>query len=279
MQTFHISKMMGGAPRPWQLWYIVQQWNKCWASHCRFQRLNFTTGYTFSPPKYFFPNLWSTYSLEFLQNWMTVGRFFMLYNGWNYNGKGITQMVKLYLKCVSRSVVSSLWDPMDCIPPDSSVHGVLQARILEWVAIPLSRDLPDLGIEPGSPAVRMDSLLSWVTREAQVVLRMKPRLSTNVMHDSSLLTPTSFLHRSSPLCSPGHILLVLFSSWNTNACLRRCYCTGYSFCLKCWPLTLPWLALSQALALCSSRLFKKHSLRRMDKEAVVHIHHGILLSH
>ena len=33
----------------------------------------------------------------------------------------------------------TLCDPMDCNPPDSSVHGVLQARILEWVAIPFSK--------------------------------------------------------------------------------------------------------------------------------------------
>ena len=33
----------------------------------------------------------------------------------------------------------TLWDPMDCRPPDSSVHGILQARILEWVAMPSSR--------------------------------------------------------------------------------------------------------------------------------------------
>ena len=32
----------------------------------------------------------------------------------------------------------TLCDPMDCIPPGSSVHGILQARILEWVAIPFS---------------------------------------------------------------------------------------------------------------------------------------------
>ena len=30
-------------------------------------------------------------------------------------------------------------DPVDCSPPDSSVHGILQARILEWVAISFSR--------------------------------------------------------------------------------------------------------------------------------------------
>ena len=33
----------------------------------------------------------------------------------------------------------TLCDPMDCHPPDCSVHGILQARILEWVAIPFSR--------------------------------------------------------------------------------------------------------------------------------------------
>ena len=47
---------------------------------------------------------------------------------------------------------------MDCSPPGSSVHGILQARTLEWVAIPFSRDLPDPGIEPGSPALHADSL-------------------------------------------------------------------------------------------------------------------------
>ena len=49
---------------------------------------------------------------------------------------------------------------MHCRPPGSSVHGILQARILEWVAIVLSRDLPDPGIELGSPALQADSLLS-----------------------------------------------------------------------------------------------------------------------
>ena len=43
-----------------------------------------------------------------------------------------------------------LSDLMDCSPPGSSVHGILQARILEWVAISSSRNLPNLGIEPVS---------------------------------------------------------------------------------------------------------------------------------
>ena len=57
----------------------------------------------------------------------------------------------------SESVVAqlcpTLCDPMDCSPPGSSVHGILQARIMEWVAIPFSRDPPDQGIEPRSPAL------------------------------------------------------------------------------------------------------------------------------
>ena len=42
--------------------------------------------------------------------------------------------------------------------PGSSVHGILQARILGWVAISFSGDLPDTGIEPRSPALQADSL-------------------------------------------------------------------------------------------------------------------------
>ena len=34
----------------------------------------------------------------------------------------------------------TLCDPMDCSPPGSSVHGILQARRLEWVAMPSSRE-------------------------------------------------------------------------------------------------------------------------------------------
>ena len=33
----------------------------------------------------------------------------------------------------------TLCDPINCIPPGSSVHGILQARILEWIVIPFSR--------------------------------------------------------------------------------------------------------------------------------------------
>ena len=53
-----------------------------------------------------------------------------------------------------------LCDPMDCSPPGCSVHGILQARILEQVAISSSRGSPNSGIETWSPVLQVDSLLS-----------------------------------------------------------------------------------------------------------------------
>ena len=45
----------------------------------------------------------------------------------------------------------TLCDPVDCSLPGSSVHGILQPRILEWVAVPSPGDLPDSEMEPASP--------------------------------------------------------------------------------------------------------------------------------
>ena len=44
--------------------------------------------------------------------------------------------------------------------PGSFFHGILQARILEWVAFPPPGDLPHPGIKGGSPALQADSLPS-----------------------------------------------------------------------------------------------------------------------
>ena len=52
----------------------------------------------------------------------------------------------------------TLDDPMDCSPSGSSVHRILQARILEWVATPSPGDLPNSGIEHSSSSSQVDSL-------------------------------------------------------------------------------------------------------------------------
>ena len=52
------------------------------------------------------------------------------------------------VKVVEAQSYLTLCDLLDCSPPGSSVHGILQARILEQVASPFSGDLPNLGMEP-----------------------------------------------------------------------------------------------------------------------------------
>ena len=62
--------------------------------------------------------------------------------------------------CLITQSCPTLCIPMDCSLPGSSIHGILQARILEWVAIPFSRDLPDPGLKHSSSALQTNSLLS-----------------------------------------------------------------------------------------------------------------------
>ena len=62
--------------------------------------------------------------------------------------------------CVCVFVTQScpiLCDPIDCSPPGSSVHGILQARTVEWASFPTPGDLSKPGIEPRSPALKADS--------------------------------------------------------------------------------------------------------------------------
>ena len=70
-------------------------------------------------------------------------------------------MLYVFDLCVCVLVTQScltLCDPVDCSPPGSSVHGIFQARVLEWIAISFSRGSFNPGIEPGSPELKADSL-------------------------------------------------------------------------------------------------------------------------
>ena len=75
---------------------------------------------------------------------------YVLTNIWQCPLKGATACVhdKSLQSCLT------LCHPMDCSPPGSSVHGILQARILEWVAIPPSR---------GSSGLRDQTHISYIS--------------------------------------------------------------------------------------------------------------------
>ena len=65
-----------------------------------------------------------------------------------------------WVRAKSLQLCLTLCDPMDCSPPGFSDYGTLQAGILEWVACLPPGDLLGPGIEPGSPALQADSLLT-----------------------------------------------------------------------------------------------------------------------
>ena len=78
----------------------------------------------------------------------------------------ISQTVGRHLACSIRSAAAkslqpcpTLCDPINGSPPGSSVHGISQARILEWLPFPSPGDLPNPRTEPTSPALQADSLL------------------------------------------------------------------------------------------------------------------------
>ena len=107
-----------------------------------------------------------------------------------------------------------------CDPKDYTVYGILQARILELVAFPFSRDLPNPKIDPRSPALRVDSLpaepqgspriLEWV---AYPFSRgsSQPRNYTRVSHIAGRFF-TSWATRKTGLWYPDDTFYLIFST-------------------------------------------------------------------
>ena len=73
-------------------------------------------------------------------------------------GSGLSQEEKV--KVIVAQSCPTLCDPMDCSPSDSFVHGIPQARCWSGLPFPPPGDLPNPGVEPGSPAQQADWLSS-----------------------------------------------------------------------------------------------------------------------
>ena len=61
------------------------------------------------------------------------------------------------MRAKSLQLCLTLFDPMDHNLPASSAHGILQPRILEWVSMTSSSDLPN-------PRIKLDSYISYIGR-------------------------------------------------------------------------------------------------------------------
>ena len=84
---------------------------------------------------------------------MKTWNIFKCWQGYKAAGSSIYY----WCVCVIHTVVSNS-NPTDCSPPGFSVHWILQAGILECIAIPFSRGSSDPGIEPWSLALQADPL-------------------------------------------------------------------------------------------------------------------------
>ena len=70
--------------------------------------------------------------------------------------------------CLVAQSCSTLCDPLDCRLPGSSVHGILQARILEWAAVPSDRGSSQSGDQTQVSYIVGRFFTSWVTKKAQL---------------------------------------------------------------------------------------------------------------
>ena len=112
-----------------------------------------------------------------------------------------------------RKVIVAQSSPTPCNLMDYIVHGILQARVLEWGAFPFSRGLPNPGIKPRSPALQVDSF--------QLSHRGSPRILEWVAYP--------FSRRSSwPRNQTGAFCIAggFFTSWIIREAWRRSCLVG-----------------------------------------------------
>ena len=75
-----------------------------------------------------------------------------------------------FMRSEVAQLCTTLWDPIDCSLPDSSIHKILQARVLDWIAIYFSRGSSRPGIELRSPAHITDRCFTlWANRKACLI--------------------------------------------------------------------------------------------------------------
>ena len=118
--------------------------------------------------------------------------------GRNYVFKCTKEYMKV--KTVSRLCLT-LCDPMDCSLPGSSVHGILQARLLEWVAIPFSRASSWPRDQIWISGIIGRFFTVWAARKAKEIYQIRSdQISRSVVSDS--LQPHELQQARPPCPSP-----------------------------------------------------------------------------
>ena len=102
----------------------------------------------------------------------------------------------LFCCCLVTKLFLNLWDPIDCSPPGSSVHGISQAKTLEWVAISFSGASSWPRDQTCVSCIGRQILYRWATREGPLLLKnitkfnmSQPVTSSGLRNFNSLRRP------------------------------------------------------------------------------------------
>ena len=120
--------------------------------------------------------------------------------------------------CLIRSLCPTLCSTIDCSPPGSSVHGILWARVLEWVVIPFSRGIfPTQGLDLGLPHCRR--ILYHLSHQGNPLGRSFSRL---IFPPLSLLSPLPDENHPHSFFCPHHptnralVTVIMTSLWTAK---------------------------------------------------------------
>ena len=98
------------------------------------------------------------------RKWLARGHW-VAHRIWGRDGKAGLNATCAMLRLAAQSCLT-LCDPVDCNSPGSSVHGILQARILEWVTMPSSKESSQLRDLTQVSHIAGRFFTAWATRDA-----------------------------------------------------------------------------------------------------------------
>ena len=126
----------------------------------------------------------------------------------DFSGNSFSE-IGLFSVCVCNIISClTLCDPVDCSLPGSSVHGILQARILEWVAISFSKGSSRPRDQTAVSCIAGRRFTLWATREGLLLLYYFNIISVSVVKITSLWKRFNVCFKISPIL---HMLFQVFT--------------------------------------------------------------------
>ena len=132
----------------------------------------------------------------------------------------------------------TLCDPIDCSPPGSSVYGILQARILEWVAISFSRGSSQPRDRTQVSCIAGRCFVLWATREAHMLPAKSLQSCPTLCHPIDSSPPGSSVPGTLQAKTLEWVAISFSSAWKWKVKVK--------LLSRVWLLATPWTGAYQA---------------------------------